>query len=73
MGTATVCKPNPKDVRWRFGKWFWPVPALFIMGAALVATGIQYDRELLAAMGFVPLGSAVIYCTIQIWHRIREG
>lgn len=73
MDNATVCKPNPKDIRWRFGKWFWPVLALFIMGTFLVAAGIQYDRELLAAMGFVPLGGAVICCAIQIWHRIREG
>lgn len=47
--------------------------ALALLGVFAVAAGLRYDRELLAASGFVPLGMAAVYLVSLFQEVLARG
>lgn len=49
--------------------------AMLIMGLFILGAGIRYEWEFLAALGFIPLGVAVIYLFSllqEVWARAKK-
>lgn len=49
--------------------------AMLIVGLFILGAGIRYEWEFLAALGFIPLGIAVIYLFSllqEIWARAKK-
>lgn len=55
------------------GDWFdggvFLAATIGVAGFLMLIAGIKYDRELLGALGFIPLGAALLYADALIRER----